>query len=220
VQEVQCRCRATHRGQPVDVRALNPPRVPVDRSARWPFLIVPGFTPRIRWRGGLHPRNLERLERALADLRAGLAPAVIVTGGAVHSPDNEAVLMREWLIAHEVDPARIIVEPCARHTTTNLRNAGRILLSCGVREALVVTSDEPDWRPRPSLLVRGRYGWRFAEQSYYLGFPWLSSFHLRCLLELGYRVGELEWLEPMHVRFRPSQNVFRMSPKETRDGDP
>ena len=67
---------------------------------------------------------------------------------------------------------------------------------------------------------RGRYGWRFAEQSYYLGFPWLSSFHLRCILELGYRVGELEWLEPMHVRFRPSQDVFRMSWKETRAGDP
>jgi hypothetical protein len=207
-----CRCRATHRGEPVDADALNR-HFSCGRPAPWPFLIVPGYTPRIGWRGGLHPRNLERLERALADLRAGLAPSVIVTGGAVHSPDNEAVLMRQWLLAHDVAPEQILIEPCARHTTTNLRNAGRILLAHGAREALVVTSDEPDWWPR-------RAGWRFAEQSYYLGFPWLSSFHLRCLVELGYRVGTLEWLEPMHVAFRPSQNVFRSSWKETRAGDP
>ena len=212
-QVVSCRCQATHRGQPVDTAALNPARPPRDPSAPWPFLIVPGYTPRLGWRGGLHARNLERLERALADLRAGLAPAVIVTGGAVHSPDNEAVLMREWLLAHGVEPGRILVEPCARHTTTNLRNAGRILLAHGAREALVVTSDEPDWVPRAS-------GWRFAEQSYYLGFPWLSTFHLRCLRQLGYRVGELTWLEPMHVAFRPSPAVFQMSRRETRDGDP
>lgn len=185
---------------------MPPPR---DPHAPWPFLIVPGFTPRLSWRGGLHPRNIRRLERAAADLGAGLAPAVIVSGAAVHSPDNEAVLMREWLIVHGVEPARILVEPFARHTTTNLRNAGRILLAHGAREALVVTSDEPDWRPR----VRG---WRFAEQSYYLGFPWLSTFHLRCLVELGYRVGDLDWLEPMHVRFRPSENVLCPSRLEHR----
>jgi DUF218 domain len=209
----ECRCRPTHRGQPVDAAALNPPTPVRDAGARWPFLVVPGFTPRVGWKSGLHPRNLERLERALADLRAGLAPSVIVTGGAVHSPDNEAVLMREWLVAHGVEKERILVEPCARHTTTNLRNAGRILLALGVKEALVVTSDEPDWLWRPS-------GWRFAEQSYYLGFPWLSTFHLRCVVELGYRVGQLDWLEPMHVAFRPSPEVFRMSSKETRAGDP
>ncbi len=208
-----CRCQATHRGQPVDSAILNAATPAHADGARWPFLIVPGFTPRIGWRGGLHPRNVERLVRATADLRLGLAPSVIVTGGAVHSPDNEAVLMRQWLITHGVEPERIIVEPCARHTTTNLRNAGRIMLAHGASEALVVTSDEDDWLPR-------RVGWRFAEQSYYLGFPWLSTFHLRCLVELGYRVGELRWLEPMHVAFRPSPDVFRCSPKETRAGDP
>jgi hypothetical protein len=88
-----------------------------------------------------------------------------------------------------------------------------MVLAAGATEALVVTSDRPDWRP-------SRAGWRCAEQSYYLGFPWTSSFHLRCLVELGYRVGELEWLEPMHISFRPSPDVFRASWKETRAGDP
>ncbi len=186
---------------------------PTDPRAPFPFLIVPGYTPRFGWSGGLHPKNVERLERALGGLAGGLAPAVIVSGGAVHSPENEAVLMREWLLARGVEPERVVLEPCARHTTTNLRNAGRLLLQHGAREALVVTSDAPDWRLRPR-------GWRFAEQSYYLGFPWLSSFHLRCLVELGYTVGELEWVAPHHVRFRPSPAVFRTTWKERKMGDP
>src|SRR5262249_6756461 len=135
-----CRCRPLHRGLPVDATLLEGPPPPHDSSAPWPFLIVPGYTPRFGWRTGLHPRAVGRLARALADPRRGLAPAVIVTGGAVHSPDNEALLMKEWLVARGVDPARVVVEPCARHTTTNLRNAGRIVLAHGAREALVVTS--------------------------------------------------------------------------------
>jgi hypothetical protein len=211
-----CRCTPTHRGRPLDPRDFDagpPPGQPIGGGeAPWPFLIVPGYTPRWGWKRGLHRRAIERLERALDDLRAGLAPAVIVSGGTVHSDENEAVLMREWLLARGVEASRVLVEPCARHTTTNLRNAGRIVLAHGAREALVVTSDSPDWRPRRR--------WRFGEQGYYVGFPWLSSFHLRCLVELGYRVGELTWLEPHHVRFRPSSEVFRSSLKETLAGDP
>lgn len=132
-------------------------------------------------------------------LRAGLASTVIVSGGAVHSADNEAVLMRQWLVERGVDGGRVLVEPCARHTTTNLRNAGRLVLAAGAGEALVVTS---------------------GAQTFYLAFPWRSSFHARCLVELGYRVGALDWLGPMHVAFRPSREVFRASWKETRAGDP
>jgi uncharacterized SAM-binding protein YcdF (DUF218 family) len=206
-----------HRGRPIELGALDGGPVPTTAVGggrpTWPYLVVPGYTPRFGWRDGLPSKAIERLERALAALHAGLGAAVIVSGGTVHSDENEAVLMRQWLLDRGVEPARIVVEPCARHTTTNLRNAGRILLQRGVNEALVVTSDAPDWRFR-------RHGWRLAEQSYYLGFPWLSSFHVRCIAELGYRVGELDWLEPHHVRFRPSGAVFRESWKETFAGDP
>jgi hypothetical protein len=201
-----------HRGNPVDAERWNSRAIaPSDRAfvrTPFPYLVVPGFTPRLFWSSGLHPKAVERLERALIDLREGLAPAVIVTGGAVHSPDNEAVLMRDWLLERGVEAERILVEPHARHSTTNLRNAGRLMLERGARQALVVTSDTPDWRPR-------RRGWRFAEQSYYLGFPWLSTFHIRCLYELGYTVGELDWLEPHHVRFVPSPSVLRPGRRET-----
>jgi hypothetical protein len=198
-----CRCRPTHLGRTVDAAALNAEWRGSHGGTRWPFLIVPGYCPRFGWSSGLHPKAVRRLEQAARDVAADLAETVIVSGGAVHSADNEALLMREWLIDAGVDRRRILVEPCARHTTTNLRNAGRMVLGAGAREALVVTSDG-----------------RFFEQANYLGFPWLSSFHARCLVELGYRVGELEWIEPMHVRFRPSGEVFRSSWKETRAGDP
>jgi DUF218 domain-containing protein len=186
----------------VDAAALNSGWRGIDADGqprRWPFLLVPGYCPRFGWSRGLHPRAAERLEQAAIDVAAGLASTIIVSGGAVHSDDNEAVVMRDWLIARGVDPAQILVEPCARHTTTNLRNAGRIVLGAGATEALVVTTDP---------------------QTYYLGFPWRSSFHARCLVELGYRVGTFEWLGPMHIAFRPSADVFRASWKETHAGDP
>jgi hypothetical protein len=186
-----CRCQPLHRGRPVDVERLN-------RAwrASGRFLIVPGYCPHFGWQTGLHPRAIARLERAEA---ADGDATIIVSGGAVHSDDNEAVLMREWLLKRGIDPARILVEPCARHTTTNLRNAGRMVLAAGASEALVVTS---------------------REQWLYLAHPWRSSFHLRCLVQLGYRVGELGEGEDGHVWFRPSPQVFRTSGREARAGDP
>jgi uncharacterized SAM-binding protein YcdF (DUF218 family) len=183
-----CRCQPTHRGRTVDAAALNGGWRGVDRAVRWPFVVVPGFTPRLGWSSGLHPRAAARLQQALEVVRAGLGSTIIVSGGAVHSADNEALLMRQWLVERGVDAAHILVEPCARHTTTNLRNAGRMVLAAGADEALVVTN---------------------GSQTYYLAFPWRSSFHLRCLTELGYRVGTFDWLGPMHVAFRPSAAVFR-----------
>ena len=120
------------------MRALNGDWRGVDDDApslagtkRWPFVIVPGYTPRLGWSRGLHPWAAARLQEAATSVDAGLASTIIVSGGAVHSDDNEAVLMREHLLARGVAAARILVEPCARHTTTNLRNAGRMVLAAG-----------------------------------------------------------------------------------------
>lgn len=194
-----CRCQPCHRGQPIDAAALNGGWRGLGDGSAPTLLIVPGYTPMFGWKAGLHPRAARRLARAAEALAAGLATTVIVSGGAVHSPDNEALLMRQWLLEHGVDGGQILVEPCARHTTTNLRNAGRIVLAAGASEALVVTS---------------------GDQLYYLAHPWRSSFHLRCLVQLGYRVGELGWGAGGHVRFRPSAAVFRASRRESRAGDP
>lgn len=85
--------------------------------------------------------------RIAADLYArGLAPFIIVSGGNVHpnrTPFNEAVEMKRLLIEQHGIPAdRILIEPHARHTTTNLRNCARLLLAAGFpadRPALIVS---------------------------------------------------------------------------------
>ncbi|KAB7644983.1 YdcF family protein [Polymorphobacter fuscus] len=85
--------------------------------------------------------------RIAADLFARrLAPFIIVSGGNVHpnrTPFNEAVEMKRLLIEqHGVPADRILIEPHARHTTTNLRNTARLLLAAGFpadRPALVVS---------------------------------------------------------------------------------
>jgi len=85
--------------------------------------------------------------RIAADMFArGLAPFIIVSGGNVHpnrTPFNEAVEMKRLLVTeHGVPADRILIEPHARHTTTNLRNCARLLLAAGFpvdRPALVVS---------------------------------------------------------------------------------
>ncbi|RVT39917.1 YdcF family protein [Sphingobium algorifonticola] len=82
-----------------------------------------------------------------ADLFArGLAPFIIVSGGNVHpnrTPFNEAVEMKRLLVTQYGIPAdRILMEPHARHTTTNLRNCARLLLAADFpadKPALVVS---------------------------------------------------------------------------------
>lgn len=76
----------------------------------------------------------------------GLAPFIVVSGGNVHpnrTPFNEAVEMKRLLVSGYGVPAdRILIEPHARHTTTNLRNCARLLLAAGFpaeQPALVVS---------------------------------------------------------------------------------
>lgn len=162
-------------------------------------LIVPGFTP-VRTSRPLGVRDLpaaqHRLNLALKLLRHATAPVVLVSGGCVHpagTPINEALSMREYLIEEGCDPSSIVVEPYARHTTTNLRNAGRILRQAGRTRGLIVTGfDNPAF-----------------SQAFYLANPTLSTFHERCRRELGYIPGELHRHAENQVTFTPSREVDR-----------
>jgi hypothetical protein len=83
-----------------------------------------------------------RTARAADALRGGVAPIAIVSGGAVHSRVIEAFAMMQLLECREhVAPERILVEPCAEHTHTNLRNSGRWMHAMGARAAYLLTDD-------------------------------------------------------------------------------
>lgn len=68
--------------------------------------------------------------------REGKAPFVMVSGGRVHpfkTPYSEAAEMKKYLMeVCGIPEEAIIAEPHARHTTTNMRNAARIMLRQGI----------------------------------------------------------------------------------------
>ena len=116
--------------------------------AAYPYtaILVPGQGPTDDTTA-LNPAGINRINTAVARWRAGLAPLLLVSGGHVHpdkTPFCEAIEMRRYLIdTLGVPAAAIVVDPYARHTTTNLRNAARILQGVGVPmdRPILVTSD-------------------------------------------------------------------------------
>jgi hypothetical protein len=89
-----------------------------------------------------------RLAHAVELYRGGQAPFIVVSGGNVHpasTPFNEAAEMKRELMGRYAIPAdAIIMEPHARHTTTNFRNTARLMIRYGIpldRPALATTSE-------------------------------------------------------------------------------
>jgi hypothetical protein len=130
-----------------------------------------------------------------ADLyQRGLAPFLIVSGGNVHpnrTPFNEAVEMKRLLIADYGIPAdRILMEPHARHTTTNLRNSARLLLGAGFPAG------------KPSLVVSDH------KTIQYIGGPELTVRNVR---EMGVQPGVLSpGPNRFSLRFVPDPSAFHV----------
>ena len=76
------------------------------------------------------PRRAARGWRLPAEAyHAGKAPLILLSGGYVHPAQTrfaEAIEMKKVLLAeYHVPEAAVLVDPHARHTTTNMRNAAR-----------------------------------------------------------------------------------------------
>ncbi|MBZ5677767.1 MAG: YdcF family protein [Acidobacteriia bacterium] len=137
---------------------------------KYPYsvIVVPGAgndRPGVR----LSPGGKLRDEIAAKHFREGKAPFVLVSGGFVHperTEFSEAVEMKRDLMTRFGIPAdAIIIDPHARHTTTNMRNAARLMYRYGIpfeKKALVTTD---------------------LAQSQYIENP---AFAKRCIDELGY----------------------------------
>jgi hypothetical protein len=167
---------------------------------RYTAIIVPGVGPEnptiaISARGKLH---LQKAAQRFAD---GETAFIIVSGAAVHpkgSQFNEAVEMRKVLVERFGVPAeRIVIEPYARHTTTNLRNATRRLVALGAPI------------DKPTLIVAN------PDQSRYIESP---EFAARNPAELGYQPGTVgPRLSPWEIEFRPSLQSMRVDPWDPLD---
>jgi hypothetical protein len=108
-------------------------------------ILVPGLGPQTL-NVSLDPGGAKRCELAASRFRRGDAPFIIVSGGNVHpdkTPYNEAIEMKNYLVSKLKIPANaVIAEPYARHTTTNIRNASRMIFTLNMpskKPVLIVT---------------------------------------------------------------------------------
>lgn len=154
-------------------------------------------------RPGIHlsPSGKLRDEIAAIRFREGKAPFILVSGGFVHPNQTEfaeALEMKRDLVSRLAVPAdAIIVDPHARHTTTNMRNAARLLYRYAIpfdRKALVTTD------PGQSQYIENQL------------------FSTRCLEELGYVPFRLLGrTSAFDLEFLPSKESLHIDPRDPLD---
>lgn len=102
---------------------------------KYSLIMVPGAGPE---QPGvlLSAEGMIRCRLAAMQYRKGLAPFIVTSGGKVHPYKTkycEALEMKNYLVDKLHMPAdAIIIEPHARHTTTNMRNTARLIFRYGM----------------------------------------------------------------------------------------
>ena len=154
---------------------------------------LPGFR--------LSPEGKLRDEIAVKRFREGNAPFMLVSGGFVHPSQTEfaeAIEMKRDLMTRFGIPAdAILIDPHARHTTTNMRNAARLMYRYGMpfnKKALVTTD---------------------LGQSQSIESP---AFEKRCMDELGYAPQHIVGrTSPFDLEFRPVLDSLQSDPQDPLD---
>jgi hypothetical protein len=177
-------------------------RVGTTRFADYPYsvILVPGEGPE-ETNVHLSPVGKLRLELAVRRYKARLAPFLLVSGGYVHpkmTPYSEAIEMKRCLMDDfGIPESAIIVDPHARHTTTNLRNAARLLF---------------------------RYGFPFDKAGIIVSDPYQSEyieskgFFDRCQGVFGYQpVRNYKRLDTYTLEFVPNLDSLSMDPADPLD---
>lgn len=110
-----------------------------------PVILVPGNGPKIAGRR-LSPLGVLNCHLAADLYRQRRAPLLVVSGGHVwpsRTPYAEAIEMKRYLTERLAIPKHaVLIDPHARHTTTNLRNVSRLIFSYGIpsnRPVLIAT---------------------------------------------------------------------------------
>lgn len=195
-------CDALLNVRGLDLEEENRPAL--DRVARldpatprlYDIIIVPGYTPVDQTvpTPELHPYARERLIRAAVAWDDGLAPFILLSGGYVHpddNPFNEALQMKRFLVDRGFPEDAVLIEPCARHSHTNLRNAGRLMASTGLLNGLIITS---------------------YDQAFYYRRYVVSGFQARCELDFGALPGTLRRHTLLSTTFVPNATVMQRGP--------
>jgi hypothetical protein len=168
----------------------NRPAVQNLEKIRWSdypysFILVLGSGPQDSAR--LSPIGARRADVGAQLFLQHKAPLLILSGGHVHpmqTPYCEAIEMKKYLMnKYQIPETSILVDPQARHTTTNFRNAARLAFRYRIPTALaLVTSSESHITSTTS-----------------------DQFRTRCIDELGYFPMEfIRQVSPVAAEFKPS----------------
>jgi uncharacterized SAM-binding protein YcdF (DUF218 family) len=139
--------------------------IPSDNTSQTHFdaIIVLGYPGKLD--GTPSPEQRERTLEAVREFRSGVAPHIILSGGAAHNQFAEAHEMAALAIAQGVPPTAIIEEGQARDTIQNIFYSERIMASNHWTSAEVVSS--PSHLPRTSLILSHyHFLWRTRPSSW------------------------------------------------------
>jgi uncharacterized SAM-binding protein YcdF (DUF218 family) len=123
------------------------PRGNTDQS-RFDAIIVLGYPANAD--GSPSPIQRARVLEGVREYRAGVAPRLIMTGGAAHNTQVEAAVMARFAEKQGVPESAVIVEPQAHDTIQNAFYSVRIMQAHGWQSAEVVSS--PSHLARASLI--------------------------------------------------------------------
>ncbi len=160
------------------------------KNIRWSdypyaFILVLGSGPSDSAR--LSPTGAKRADAGAQLFLQHKAPLLILSGGHVHpmqTPYCEAIEMKKYVMEkYKIPESNILVDPHARHTTTNIRNSARLAFRFSIPTALaLVTSSESHIASTTS-----------------------DEFRTRCMNELGYFPVEfIRRTSPVAAEFKPS----------------
>jgi len=136
----------------------------------------------------ISPIGAKRADTAAQLFLEHKAPLIILSGGHVHpmqTPYCEAIEMKKYVMEKfKIPESSILIDPYARHTTTNFRNAARLVFRYGIPtdiNALVTSSED------------------------HIGVVTKDGFRIRCTTELGYFPMEsINRISPVAAEFKPS----------------
>jgi hypothetical protein len=156
------------------------------REYSYSFILVLGAGPADSAR--LSVTGAKRADVAAQLFLQHKAPLLIMSGGHVHpmqTPYCEAIEMKKYVMEKfKIPEQSILVEPHARHTTTNFRNGSRLALRYHLptnMKALVTSSEE------------------------HIRYSSSEEFRARCISEFGYFPVEfITRVAPTEAEFKPS----------------
>lgn len=165
---------------------------------KYSVILVPGAGPGKKGQS-MDSVGMYRCKLAVEAYNNKLAPYIVVSGGHVHpykTPFCEAVEMKKYLMTKlGIPDSAIIIEPHARHTTTNIRNTERLMYLFNMpatKPGLIITD------PMQSLMIE-KMAPRFVKEIGYVPYK------------------EMERVDDTTNRFLPDEKAWQEDPNDPLD---